>query len=337
MPAATPITPVWLVATPGVLLLDLAGMAEPLRLANKFADGKTFDLQMTGPSAAIQSSLPVQLAGLSELPGALGGTRENPAWVVLSGTTTRADVPAAQRNAAETATVDWLKAVVGPALSARTARLWTVCSGALLAARAGLLNGRQCTTHHELIDQLKKNHPAAEVQDNRIFVIDGPVATSAGITAGIDLALAAIGERCGQAVASLVARDMVVYWRRAGGDPQLSPLLDHRNHLHPSVHRAQDAILSDPTADWSVENIATAAHVSSRHLRRLFQDNAGLNPLAYVHSVRVGLAKQALARGASVEEAASQAGFGSAQQMRRAWKGMEDSLPRAAKAAAKRG
>ncbi|KPF67241.1 hypothetical protein IP84_13930 [beta proteobacterium AAP99] len=335
MPAAAPATPVWLVATPGVLLLDLAAMAEPLRLANKFAGAKTFELQMAGPAGAIQSSLPVQLAGLGELPGSLGGSRENPAWVVLSGTTS--DVPASQRNAAEGATVDWLKTVVAPALSARTARLWTVCSGALLAARAGLLNGRQCTTHHELVDQLKKNHPAAEVQENRIFVIDGPVATSAGITAGIDLALAAIGERCGQAVASQVARDMVVYWRRAGGDPQLSPLLDHRNHLHPAVHRAQDAILADPTADWDVENMAAAAHVSSRHLRRLFQDNAGLNPLAYVHSVRVGLAKQALARGASVEEAASQAGFGSAQQMRRAWKGMESSLPRAAKAAAKRG
>jgi transcriptional regulator GlxA family with amidase domain len=336
MPAAAPATPVWLVATPGVLLLDLAGMAEPLRLANRFSGGKAFDLQIAGPAAAVQSSLPVQLAGLSGLPAQLGGSRDNPAWVVLSGATAQSDVPASQRNAAENATVDWLKTVVGPALAARTARLWTVCSGALLAARAGLLNGRQCTTHHELIEQLKKNHPSAEVQDNRIYVMDGPVATSAGVTSGVDLALAAIGERCGQAVASQVARDMVVYWRRAGGDPQLSPLLEHRNHLHPAVHRAQDAILADPTADWSVESMAAAAHVSSRHLRRLFQENAGLNPLAYVHSVRVGLAKQALAAGASVEEAASQAGFGSAQQMRRAWKGMEDSLPRTAKAAAKR-
>jgi transcriptional regulator GlxA family with amidase domain len=199
--------------------------------------------------------------------------------------------------------------------------VWTVCSGAMLAAEAGLLDGRDCTTHHELVDQLAALSPQARVQANRIFVQDGPVATSAGITAGIDLALQAVQQRCGAAIAAQVARDMVVYWRRAGGDPQLSPMLAWRNHLHPAVHRAQDRVLADPAGAWTLDSLAAAAHVSTRHLRRLFADNAGVTPLAYVQGIRVALARQHLQSGrVSVEQAATLAGFSSAQQLRYAWR-----------------
>ena len=199
------------------------------------------------------------------------------------------------------------------------ARLWTVCSGALTAAEAGLFDGRQCTTHHELIAELATRAPAAEVLSNRIYVIDGPVASSAGITAGIDLALAAIQFACGPGIAAQVAQDLVVYWRRAGADPQVSPLLDHRNHLHAAVHRVQDAVLAEPAASWNEERLAGVAHVSPRHLRRLFGAHAGLAPLAYVSSIRVALARQHLASGrTSVERAAEHVGFSSARQLRAA-------------------
>jgi transcriptional regulator GlxA family with amidase domain len=335
--------PVYLVVTPGVLLLDLAGIAEPLRLANKFAQQNgaahaPFDLRVcSADGEAVRSSLPLMLSGLSPLPAKL----PRRAWVVLSGTVGKPVTATSTVRAHSTAVAQWLRAVVAPALdgvhdSPHGVRLWTVCSGALIAARAGLLDGRNCTTHHELIDELTMLSPSARVQANRIFVQDGPVATSAGITAGIDLALHAVQQHCGPAVAAQVARDMVVYWRRAGGDPQLSPVLAWRNHLHPAVHRAQDAVLARPAAHWSLATLAEAAHVSTRHLRRLFADNTGVSPLVYVQSVRVALARQHLQGGrVSVEQAATMAGFTSAQQLRYAWRRSESDLPQAARMAAR--
>jgi transcriptional regulator GlxA family with amidase domain len=333
MKPATASIDVTLIITPGVLLLDFAAMAEPLRIANRLAsiDGATiapFTLHIAAPTAETMSSLPLFLAGTEALPPALTGTVEHPAWVMLSGVSSAPDVPPAQMRAATRLTTQWLKSVVAPALATGAARLWTVCSGALLAAEAGLLDGRQCTTHHELTQTLKAKHPRAHVQENRIYVIDGPIATSAGITAGLDLALAAIAMQCGPVLASRVAREMVVYWRRAGGDPQRSPLLEHRNHLHPAVHRAQDAVLAQPDADWSVAGLADIAFVSVRHLRRLFTDNAGVTPLAYVNSVRVAQARELIAaQRVSVEQAATRVGFSSARQLRDAWKTVASDLP----------
>jgi transcriptional regulator GlxA family with amidase domain len=325
-------TAVYIVVTPGALLLDLAGIAEPLRLANRFLreTGKpeAFELSIVGPHKAAQSSLPIFLSGCAAFPQRLAGRPGQPVWVVVIGTATAARVEVNTHKQANAATVAWLRTVVKPALAESRARLLTVCSGALVAAEAGLLDGRRCTTHHELIEQLRQECPEANVEDDRIFVVDGPVATSAGITAGIDLALAAIAEHCGAAIASAVARDLVVYWRRAGGDPQLSPLIDHRNHLHPAVHRAQDAIIAKPQAEWGAEQIAEAACVSQRHIRRLFTEHAGITPIAYVNRIRVALARQCLqSEAVSVEEAATRVGFGSARQLRDAWRQVADDSP----------
>jgi transcriptional regulator GlxA family with amidase domain len=330
-------TVVYLVVTPGTLLLDLAGIAEPLRLANRFAiDNKQpepFDLRIVGPRDSVQSSLPILLTGHSILPDALQTSNDNPAWVVVVGVSTQPPIPAATITRERDATLTWLRTIVKPALDNRNARLFTVCSGALTAAAAGLLDGRRCTTHHELIAQLKREHPRALVEDDRIFVIDGPVATSAGITAGIDLALAAINEHCGASIASAVARDLVVYWRRAGGDPQLSPLIDHRNHLHPAVHRAQDAIVAKPQREWDAEQIAASAFVSQRHIRRLFVEHAGITPIAYVNRIRIALARQILqSESASIEMVASRVGFGSARQLREAWRRETEGAPSDARA-----
>jgi transcriptional regulator GlxA family with amidase domain len=332
-PAATP-TRVYIVLTPGALLLDLGGIAEPLRLANdaSIAKGRIapFELHIVASDKGVRGSLPVMLAALEPLPKAIGKDRED--WVILIGVASKSDVPPAEAKASRSLTVKWLKDIVGPALESRSARLWTVCSGALLAADAGLLDGHRCTTHHELTGDLRAAHPEAEVLEDRIFVIDDRIATSAGVTAGIDLALAAISERCGAAIAGDVARDMVVYWRRAGGDPQLSPLVAHRNHLHPAVHRAQQAVIANPAERWDVDSLADAAHVSVRHMRRLFVEHAGITPLAYVNGVRVALARQMLSsQRVSVESAAEKVGFASARQLRDAWKKVAEDSPRAAK------
>lgn len=313
-------TTVYVVVTPGVLLLDLAGIAEPFRLANRLPDGlrggRRLDLRMVGAGASVESALPVSLSGIGPLPAALAPD----CWVVIAGVSDDGGPSPAERAEAESIVVSWLRARVAPALAAGTVRLWTVCSGAFLAARAGLLDGRQCTTHHSLIERLSREHPAARVQANRIFVVDGPVATSAGITAGIDLALHAISERFGSTAALALARELVVYHRRAGGDPQLPAGLRHRNHLHAAVHRAQDALLASPGRAWSVASLAVAAHVSPRHLARLFKDNAGIGPLDYLQQIRIDLAERLLREGSlPVERVAEQSGFSSAHHLRRVW------------------
>ena len=327
-PAAPPTT-VLVVVTPGVLLLDLAGVAEPFRIASNQAaaagSAPPFDLRIAGAAGEVRTSLPVALARIAPLPARL----PRDAWVVLAGISASAHPDLVHGR--DAATVKWLEAVVAPAVRAGAARVWTVCSGAFFAARAGLLDGRQCTTHHTLIERLAAERPAARVQANRIFVVDGPVATSAGITAGVDLALHAIGEKLGQAAALEVARELVVYHRRAGGDPQLASALRHRNHLHPAVHRAQDAVLADPRSPWTVQRMAEAAHVTPRHLARLFHENAGVAPLDYLQHVRIELARALLADGARpLERVAERSGFSSAHHLRRVWRRLHGSAPRAA-------
>jgi len=160
--------------------------------------------------------------------------------------------------------------------------------------------------------------PAASVQANRVFVEDGPLLSSAGITAGIDLALHLITRECGPAIASAVAQVMVAFTRRGPQDTQRSPLLAHRDHLHPAVHRVQDAVCAAPGTDWTAQRLAAAAHVTPRHLARLFHTHVRLSPRAYVEHVRRGLAQHALAGGASSADAAQLAGFDSTRQLRQA-------------------
>jgi transcriptional regulator GlxA family with amidase domain len=212
---------------------------------------------------------------------------------------------------------DWLHQQKS-AIEAGTLTLVCICSGSLLAGKAGLLDGYQCTTHHDVIDRLRQQVPAAQVKDNRIFVEDRFVLTSAGISAGIDLALHLIATHSGPQAALDVAREMVVYFRRGGDDPQLSPWLRYRNHLHPAVHRAQNLMAAEPESAWQVEDVAARAHVSSRHLTRLFRQHLGISVRDYHEQLRIAVAQQRLQQGAGIEKAALAAGFSSARQFRRA-------------------
>ncbi len=203
-----------------------------------------------------------------------------------------------------------------------------VCAGSVLAAHAGLLAGRGCTTHHEHLAELKRIEPRAQVFDNRIFVEDGRVATSAGVTAGLDLALHVIGQQLGAQVAANVARDLVVYLRRAGSDPALSPWVLHRNHLHPAVHRVQDAVTREPAARWGARELAAVACTSPRNLARLFAEHADCSPLDYVQLIRFALARQLVTQSRlNLEGVAARAGFRSAQQLRRVWSRWEARPP----------
>ncbi|SDG16806.1 GlxA family transcriptional regulator [Paraburkholderia phenazinium] len=312
-------TSVWFVLTPPVLLLDYAGPAEALRMA--VDSGAPFDLHHCAPLSRLTTSIGTALDGLAPLPDTLPPN----SLVIVVGTH---ETPEPGASKAFDAVTDWLKTV--PAADARIA---SICSGALLLARAGRLTGRRCTTHFSLLDLLKHEEPTARVQDDCLFVDDGDVLTSAGITAGVDLALYLIEHYAGAELAADIARRQVVYQRRAGEYSQLSPWLAHRNHMHPAVHRAQDAISQDPARAWNVTDLAQAAHVSARHLSRLFAEHAGITILAYQQRLRVARAQQLLERPElTIERVAEQAGFASARDFRRVWRRYCDTPPREAAA-----
>lgn len=152
--------------------------------------------------------------------------------------------------------------------------------------------------------------------------------TSAGVTAGIDLALYLIGQQLGPKVAAAVARELVVYMRRSGTDPALSPWLMHRNHIHPVVHRVQDAVSRDPSANWRAHRLAAVAHTSSRTLARLFAQHAQCSPLDYVQRLRIAMARELLLQSdLDLERVAEKSGFSSAHQLRRVWRRWESEPP----------
>jgi transcriptional regulator GlxA family with amidase domain len=302
------------VVLPDTLLLDLAGPAEAFRLANQAlrrrGAAEAFRLRYAGPQASVVSSVGLALGPIEPLPDRLAA----PAWIVLMGRP--GDGNAIVRGRAWLAARDWLSRTIGPAIAPH--RLLTVCAGSLLAADAGLVGTRRVTTHHDQLDDLARQAPQAQVLANRVFVEDGPLLSSAGITAGIDLALHAIAGVCGDAVAAAVAQTMVAFTRRGPNDPQRSPLLAFRDHLHPAIHRVQEAVCEAPSRDWSADAMAGVAHVTPRHLARLFREHTGLTPRDYVEHVRVALAQQALRAGAATQQAAALAGFSSDRQWRRA-------------------
>lgn len=315
--------PVLFVLLPNALMLDLAGPAEVLRLASQVEDQEPleFDLQYVSPVPALQTSIGLPLSGLAPLPQQLApGTR-----VVLVGSTSK--VSRARQDEFESASqslTHWLQTVFAPSGQ----HLICICSGALTAARAGLLDGHHCTTHHSLCAALQTIAPKAKVLENRLYVTDRTISCSAGVTAGIDLMLNLLAQLAGPRLACAVAREMVVYMRRGGADPQLSPWIDGRNHLHPAVHRVQDAIAAAPCEDWSVERMAELACTSSRHLGRLFQEHAGVSPLDYLHRLKVCVARELLAQSTlDIETVAQRAGFGSARHLRRVWGKYEKALP----------
>jgi transcriptional regulator GlxA family with amidase domain len=272
--------------------------------------GANMVLHTCSPQASISTSLGVGLQGLEPLPLTLPPH----SLVLVVGNSNEVEDYATD---AAHQVVRWLQSTPRP-----DTRLASICSGALLLAQAGCLANKRCTTHHSLIATLRAAEPRAIVEDDRIFVDDAQVLTSAGITTGIDLALYIVEQHAGPELAAAVARRLVMYQRRGPQDPQASPWLAYRNHMHPAVHRAQDAIARDPARLWTLADLAQAAHVSPRHLSRLFALHAGIGVVAYQQQLRIARAQSLLTAQAtlSVERVAELCGFASARDFRRVWK-----------------
>src|SRR5215813_4408141 len=323
--------PVFVIVPPRLLLLDIAGPLEVLRQANRVQSSVRFDVRYIGPISSLQTSIGIILTAIEPLPQELPPQ----SWVVLAGDVEDVMLcggahglgKSAADEEAERAIVTWLKTTVHPGH-----KLISICTGALIAARAGLLDGYSCTTHYLSYDELRVIAPRARILENRLYVEDGERYSSAGITAGIDLMLHLVHQSTNQSCAVAVAQYLVIYLRRSGSDPQLSPWLEGRNHIHPAVHRVQDAIAADLTKSWSLRALARLAGASDRHLSRLFHEHVGMSIPEYSNRLRVAYAQELLRETRfDMERVAEQSGFSSTRQLRRAWQRIYTGPPREAR------
>lgn len=222
---------------------------------------------------------------------------------------------------ADPAQIEWIRTA-----SAQCRRTASVCTGAFLLAEAGLLDGRRATTHWQQVARLAADYPRIQVESDPIFVRDGPIATSAGVTAGIDLALALIEEDLDAAAARAVARQLVVFVQRPGGQRQFSAQLAAQRPARGPLREVQSFIstavgASGAPTDLSVPALAARAGLSERHFTRLFRAETGTSPAEYVETVRVESAQRLLeTTGQGIEAIARTCGFGTVATMHRAFR-----------------
>jgi transcriptional regulator GlxA family with amidase domain len=211
----------------------------------------------------------------------------------------------------------------------RVRRLCSVCSGALVLAEAGLLDGKRATTHWGRLDHLEQRYPRVRVERDPIFVRDGSVYTSAGVTAGIDLTLALVAEDVGAEVARAVARMLVVFLQRPGGQAQFSAHLSAAAPSEASFQDLQAYIADHPDRDLSVPALAARMAMSERNFARKFREQLGVSPAQYVLRARVESARIRLEKGKeSIEAIAARCGFGTEETMRRSFQKIVRVAPR---------
>jgi transcriptional regulator GlxA family with amidase domain len=200
-------------------------------------------------------------------------------------------------------------------------RYGSICTGVFLLAAAGLLEGRQVTTHWECADKLRHDYPDLNVDSDRIFIRDGKLSTAAGVTSGIDLALAMVEEDHGRDIALIVARYMVVFLKRPGGQSQFSAHLTAQIADKGPIQSIADHILSDLRSDLSVETLAGRANMSTRNFSRVFLRDIGVTPADFVESARVDAARRLLQDSSMpLQRIADRCGFADLHSMRRVFR-----------------
>jgi transcriptional regulator GlxA family with amidase domain len=305
--AALPASDVALVVFDGVEAIDIAGPASVFSKAELLCPG-SYRLHIASPAGAtVLTNAGLSLAGtctLQQLPAAID------TLIVAGG-----DEPAVRAAIVEHGMGAWLAQA-----AVRTRRMASVCSGAFALAAAGLLDGRHATTHWRVCDQLQAMRPQVLVQRERIYVRDGPVWTSAGVTTGIELALALVEDDLGHAVSMEIARTLALPMLRGGEQPQLSQALQAQAA---ASHRLRDLVAWIGThllEDLSVEALAARVQMSPRHFARVFAAEAGCTPARFVERSRVAAAAQLLRQTRWPQERiASRSGFGSVDALQRAF------------------
>lgn len=293
-------------AFPGVQLLDLVGPMEAFDTANRVLQhsGKPpfYALTLGALSSRVDTSSGLQINAVP-----LDRLRERPHTVVIGG---RLEL---MNEGLDAPTLKALRP-----LTRSAERLVSICTGSFVFGQLGLLDGRRCTTHWLALQSLREQHPRARVEPDALFTNDGHLYTSAGVTSGIDLALHLIERDLGASLALTVARLLVVFLRRPGGQSQFSASLRLDAGASERINQLVTRIVEEPGADWRVDRLAKRAAMSPRHFARVFTEETGTTPAAFVERVRLEAARRALESGdQTVARIADECGFGTDETMRR--------------------
>lgn len=286
---------------PDFQLLDASGPLAAFEIAARFADGAYRLRVIAAHPGAVRSS-----SGIALMAEALDDTPAD-TLLIAGGDGTRSAI-------FDQDLVDWVSAA-----SQRAGRTASICSGAYLLAQAGLLDGREATTHWSRSADFRRRYPQVRLEPDRIFVQDGPIWTSAGITAGIDLALALIARDLGEPIARAVAQQLVAPRRRPGGQSQFSSLVEAGGATG-RFEGLMDWVRDRLSTPLTVEILAAQAAMSPRNFARAFAAETGMTPAKAIAHLRVEAARAALeASGDSLEAVAHATGFGDTERMRRAF------------------
>ncbi|MFJ8229714.1 GlxA family transcriptional regulator [Streptomyces sp. NPDC094448] len=286
----------------GVTMLDVTGPGEVLHQAGRLGAPYAYDVALVSPRGGeVTTSSGLTLTGAVAAPGA------GPVGTL---------VVAGGDRLAERPVEDELLSAAG-ALAERATRVASVCTGAFVLAALGLLDGRRATTHWRHVRTLARLHPRVRVEPDALHIRDGRYLTSAGISAGIDLTLALVEEDHGPDIAREIARELVVFMQRPGGQSQFSTAVTTPPPRSAVLRPLIAAVLADPAGEHTLPTLARAAAVSPRHLTRLFRNELDTTPARWVESARLDHARQLILDGHSVTSAALHSGLGSDETLRR--------------------
>jgi transcriptional regulator GlxA family with amidase domain len=291
---------------PGVVAMDIFGPLEAFATANAIAHRPLYRLAIAGMTMApVDTSLGIRITPSV----AVADIKEPIDTLLVSGGYGQVEASGDQHLLA------WLKAG-----RRHARRCGSICTGAFVLAAAGLLDGKRATTHWAMAEELGRRYPQISVEVDRIFVRDGSVYTSAGVTAGIDLALGMIEEDHGRTLALRAARSLVVHLKRTGGQSQFSNLLIAQFAASPAVRLAQEWALENLAADISVKALAVRAHMSERTFRRAFAEETGETPRDFAERIRIDAARSLFEEAQLPAQAvATRCGFETVDNLRRAF------------------
>ncbi|MEP9378700.1 GlxA family transcriptional regulator [Aquabacter sp. CN5-332] len=296
-----------IVAFPGVQLLDVSGPLDVFAEANARSGLSLYrQCVVSAEVGDIRSSSGVRLVADTRMED---GNLRNIDTLLVAG------APGAAEARLDESVVGWLRKNAGNAR-----RYGSVCAGAFFLAPTGLLDGRRVTTHWAVADAFARRHPEIELDIDAIHIADGPVRTAAGVTAGLDLALSLVEEDHGRELAMAVASQLVMFFKRPGGQLQFSRKGDAAPVGRAALQEVQRWVAAEPAADHSIAKLAERTGLSERHFARLFHHEIGMTPAQWVEEARVNAARRMLEDGHHApKQVATLCGFANADTLRRAF------------------
>ncbi len=300
-----------LVAPPGTSMLDIAGPAEVFAKTNDILEESYSEVNeryrihviSTDGNTVVNTSTGIPIVAEGDLSSVI----YKPDTILVSG------IPGSPVNMVPDEVLEWLRESTG---SVR--RVGSICAGAIVLAEAGVLNGKRATTHWMVCEKLSKYYPQVKVDGDPIFIKDGNIYTSAGISAGMDLSLALVEEDFGRDIALAAARRLVLYLKRPGSQSQFSTVLSHQKSDYKPVSYVQEWILEHLEGDLSVEILADKAAMSPRNFARVFLRETGITPAKYIEKLRLETARRRLEETRlTIDEISSECGVGNGDSLRR--------------------